>query len=148
MTSSGFRIARNTYQQLRLELAGDVDEEIALSCERETRTQLTLATAGSLRVLWDLTGVRSYSLEARVVIVRLQRFLTTKAVRTAYVAADATPRSLALWAARMGSDARACIAADHDSAEAWLAGRSDPNTLVRPIASVRAAAQNKTSASG
>jgi hypothetical protein len=147
MTSSGFRIARNTYQQLRLELAGDVDEEIALSCERETRTQLTLATAGSLRVLWDLTCVRSYTLEARVVIVRLQRFLTTKAARTAYVAADATPRSLALWAARMGSDERACIAGDQDSADAWLAGRGDPNTLVRSIASVRAAA-NKNTANG
>ena len=148
MTSSGFRIARNTYQQLRLELAGDVDEEIALSCERETRAQLALANAGSLRVLWDLTGVKSYSLEARVVIVRLQRFLNTKAVRIAYIAADATPRSLALWAARMGGDERACVAADRDSAEMWINGRSDPNTLVRPIASFRGEAANKNSARG
>src|ERR1700742_1367078 len=107
MTNSGFRISRNAHQKLRVELSGDIDEEVALGCEREARTQLALAGAGTLRVLWDLSGVRGYSLEARVVIVRLQRFLTTKAVRTAYVAEEATPRSLALWAARMGNDARA-----------------------------------------
>jgi hypothetical protein len=123
MTSPGFRVSRTAVQRLTIELLGVLDEETALRCERETRTDLAAAADGSLRVLWDLSTVTSYSLEARGVIVRLQRFLAQKAQRTAYVAPDATPRSLALWAARMGNEAGACIAADQAGAEAWLSGQ-------------------------
>jgi hypothetical protein len=149
MTNSGFRVYRNALKRLTVEMAGAIDEDLAMRCEREARAQLALAADGSLRVLWDLSAVESYSFEARVVIVRLQRFLSTKGDRTAYVAVAATPRSLALWTARMGNDdARACIAADHESAEAWLAGGSEPNTLIRPIVSVRPPAPDKNSATG
>jgi hypothetical protein len=150
MTNSGFRVSRSAIDQFTVELAGTLDEETALAYERETRVQLALVVDSSLRVLWDLSAVEGYSLEARMVLVRLQRFLTIKAERTAYVAAEATPRSLALWAARMGNDARACIAADHESAAAWLTGRGDPTTLVRQVAGLRAGAidLDKTRATG
>lgn len=120
MTSPGFRLYRNASRRLTIELAGEIDESTALYCERETRADLALVADASLRVVWDLSAVTGYSLDARVVLVRLQQFLTIKAERTAYVAAEATARSLALWAARMGDEARACIAADRDAAEAWL----------------------------
>ena len=120
MTSPGFRLYRNASRRLTIELAGEIDEPTALYCERETRADLALVADSSLRVVWDLSGVTGYSLDARVVLVRLQQFLTVKAERTAYVAAEATARSLALWAARMGDEARACIAADREAAEAWL----------------------------
>jgi len=148
MTNPGFRVYRNALKRLTVEMAGAIDEDLAMRCEREARAQLALAAERSLRVLWNLSAVESYSFEARVVIVRLQRFLSTKADRTAYVAVAATPRSLALWAARMGNDARACIAADHESAEAWLAGGIEPNTLIRPVASIRPPAPDKNSATG
>jgi hypothetical protein len=149
MTNPGFRVYRYALERLLVEMAGAIDEELAMRCEREARAQLALAAPASLRVLWDLSAVDSYSFEARVVIVRLQRFLSTKADRTAYVAVAATPRSLALWAARMGNDARACIAADFASAEAWLTdGSEEPNTLIRTVASVRPPVPGKNSAAG
>ncbi|HEX4352232.1 MAG TPA: hypothetical protein VHZ95_04945 [Polyangiales bacterium] len=146
MTNPGFRASRPAIDRFTIALVGTIDEETAMRCERETRMQLSLVQESSLHVLWDLSAVQGYSFEARVVIVRLQRFLTKKADRTVYLASEPTPRSLALWAARMGNDARACIAADHESAEAWLSGRGEPNTLVRPIANVRTAVAGKTSA--
>jgi hypothetical protein len=148
MTNLGFRVSRTALDRFTVELAGTIDEEIALTCERETRVQLALVADASLLVLWDLSAVVGYSLEARMVIVRLQRYLTTKADRTAYIAAEPTPRSLALWAARMGNDSRACIAADHDSARAWLAGRADPSTQVRQVAGARPDVTGKNSAAG
>jgi hypothetical protein len=120
MTTPGFRLYRNASQRLTIELAGEIDEDTALYCERETRADLALVPDASLRVVWDLTGVTGYSLDARLVLVRLQQFLAIKADRTAYVAVEPTARSLALWAARMGDQARACIAADREAAEAWL----------------------------
>jgi hypothetical protein len=98
---------------------------VALHCERETRADLMLVVRPSLRVLWDLSTLESYSLEARVVVVRLQQFLSTKALRTAYVANTPSARSLALWAARMGDQSAACIAADQSGAEAWLRDQDD-----------------------
>jgi hypothetical protein len=148
MTNASFKICRNAYRQLKVELVGAIDEEIALCCERETRAQLSLVAEGSLQVLWDLSALTSYSFEARLVVVRLQRFLTTKAERTAYLAFAPAPRSLALWAARMGNDSHACIAADHESAEAWLSGHSESSTLVRPITAVRSERRRKASAAG
>jgi hypothetical protein len=148
MTNLGFRVSRTAVDRFTVELAGTIDEEIALACERETRVQLALVADASLLVLWDLSAVIGYSLEARMVIVRLQRYLTAKADRTAYIAGEAAARSLALWAARMGNDSRACIAADHASARAWLAGRADPSTQVRQVAGTRADEAEKNSAAG
>ncbi|HEY2734320.1 MAG TPA: hypothetical protein VGI70_10070, partial [Polyangiales bacterium] len=82
MTNPGFRVTRPAVDRFTIALAGTIDEDTALRCERETRMQLSLVAESSLHVLWDLSAVRGYSFEARVVIVRLQRFLTKKADRT------------------------------------------------------------------
>jgi hypothetical protein len=120
MTRAGIRLYRNASRRLSIELAGDLDENTALYCERETRADLALVASDSLLVLWDLSAVTSYSFEARSVLARLQQFLASKAQRTAYVAGNPATRSLALWAAHMGEQTAACIAADRTSAEAWL----------------------------
>ena len=133
MANASFQLFRSASHSLTLRLSGDLDEAVALHCERETRTDLMLVVRPSLRVLWDLSALQSYSLESRVVVVRLQQFLSTKALRTAYVANTAAARSLALWAARMGGQPTACIAADQSGADAWL--RDQDESAVRIVLS-------------
>jgi hypothetical protein len=125
MANSSFQLFRSASHTLTLQLSGDLDEAVALHCERETRADLTLVVRPSLRVLWDLSALSSYSLESRVVVVRVQQFLSTKALRTAYVANTPAARSLALWAARMGGQSAACIAADQSGAHGWLRDQDD-----------------------
>jgi hypothetical protein len=140
MANARFQLFRSAAQALTLQLSGDLDESVALHCERETRADLTLVAQPSLRVLWDLRALESYSLESRVVVVRLQQFLSTKALRTAYVANTPAARSLALWAARMGDQSAACIAADLGGAEAWLLDQDDSAVrivLARPLRPLR-----------
>ena len=135
MTRAAFRLHRSAARRLTIELVGDLDERLALDCECEVRVDLALVAAGSLRVLWDLRAVTGYTLEARVVLARLQQFLVLKAQRTAYVAAGPATRSLALWAARMGQQLEACIAAERAAAEAWLdAAPPLPSAAPRPLA--------------
>ena len=128
MASGQYQVHRNTASQLTLLLSGAIDEETVLGCERETRMRLAVAEGGSLQILWDFRGVESYSFEARIVLVRLQRFLALKAACTVYVAAELAARSLALWAAHMGGHGRMCITADVKGAQSWLAGESEPTT--------------------
>lgn len=128
MASGHFQVQRCTATQLTLLLSGVIDEETVLGCEREMRARVALAERGSLQILWDLCGVVSYSFEARIVLVRMQRFLAVKASCTVYVADELPARSLALWAAHMGGHGRMCITADLAGAHAWLAGESEPTT--------------------
>jgi hypothetical protein len=121
MTNAGVRLYHDASHRLTIELGGELDEPLALYCECEVRVDLAQAASRSLCVLWDLSAVTGYSLEARLVLARLQQFLAGKALCTAYVAPAAATRSLALWAARMGEQVDACIAADRPAAEAWLA---------------------------
>lgn len=128
MASGYFQVQRSLASQLNLRLGGDIDEETVLRCERETRMRVALVADSSLQILWDLSDVASYTFEARVVLVRLQRFLAVKAARTVYVAAELAARSLALWSAHMGGFGRMCIAEDVPSAHAWLSGDAEPAT--------------------
>ena len=131
MANARFQLYRSASHALTLHLSGDLDETVALHCERDTRADLMLVVRPSLHVLWDLSALSGYSLESRVVVVRLQQFLSTKALRTAYVANTPAARSLALWAARMGGQSAACIAADQCGADAWL--RNQDESAVRIV---------------
>jgi hypothetical protein len=133
MASGQFQVTRSTASRLTLRLTGVIDEETVLGCERETRARTAVAEAGSLQILWDLRGVEGYSFEARIVLVRLQRFLAARAQSTVYVADALAARSLALWSAHMGGHGEMCITADVPSALAWLAGDSDSNTTGRHL---------------
>jgi len=141
MASGHFQIERCNATQLDLRLSGAIDEETVLGCEREARVGSTLAERASLHILWDLREVASYTFDARIVLVRLQRYLAPKAARTVYVAAEAAARSLALWAAHMGGEGRMCITAELGPARAWLARESEPMTGRYLIEGVRATAR-------
>jgi hypothetical protein len=128
MASGHFQVQRCHATQLNLRLSGEIDEETVLGCEREARMRIALASAGSLQILWDLREVESYTFDARIVLVRLQRFLALKASRTVYVAAELSARSLALWAAHMAGQGRICITAEIGAGRAWLSGETEPRT--------------------
>jgi len=128
MASGHFQVQRCLANQLNLRLSGEIDEETVLGCEREARMRIALVEAGSLQILWDLRDVESYTFDARIVLVRLQRFLALKASRTVYVAAELAARSLATWAAHMAGQGRICIVAELPAARAWLSGNAEPRT--------------------
>lgn len=138
MPICSFQLGRTLLDELAIELSGTLDENTALLCEREVRTQLNLARNSSLRVLWDLRELGGYSLDARDVLVRLQCFLADKASRTVYVAERAEPRSLALWVVRMANHRDAHIAPNLDLARAWLRGREDDTEITaRPLSALQ-----------
>jgi hypothetical protein len=143
MASGYFQVERCLASQLNLRLGGDIDEETVLRCERETRMRVALVADSSLQILWDLREVASYTFEARIVLVRLQRFLAVKAARTVYVAAELAARSLALWSAHMGGFGRMCIATDVPSANAWLSGDVEPTTARYFVSSAGIIAREK-----
>jgi hypothetical protein len=128
MASGHFQVQRCHENQLNLRLTGEIDEETVLGCEREARMRIALVEAGSLQILWDLRDVESYTFDARIVLVRLQRFLALKASRTVYVAADLAARSLATWAAHMAGQGRICITSELTAARTWLSGDAEPRT--------------------
>ena len=128
MASGHFTVQRCHANQLNLRLSGEIDEETVLGCEREARMRIALVEGGSLQILWDLRDVESYTFDARIVLVRLQRFLARKASRTVYVAAELPARSLATWAAHMAGQGRICITAELTAARAWLTGDAEPRT--------------------
>lgn len=137
MPTPPFTVSRVQPEEICIALHGALDEETALACEREVRTQLSLSKDGSLHVLWDLHELTSYTLDARAVLVRLQKFLASKASRTVYVAERPEPRSLALWAVHMAGHWHAHLSVDVETARAWLRGRDDTETKVKQLASVR-----------
>lgn len=130
MTDARFQLFRSATKTLTIALSGELDESTALLCERETRADLALVEHPSLHVLWDLRALSGYSLEARGVVVRLQEYLSAKAVRTAYLAQGPVARSLAVWSARMGKQPAACIAADRAAADAWLRGDGESSVRI------------------
>ncbi len=137
LTVASFQIERCSPDELEIVLAGRLEEEVLLGCERELRTQLRLAKPASLRVLIDLRSMDGYTLDARTVLVRVQRFIAEKACRVVFVVDRPEPRSLALWAVHMAGPWNAQMASDAHDARAFLRGRSDPPTGVRPLASTR-----------
>jgi hypothetical protein len=137
MSTAAFHIERSHTDEVGVLLSGCLDESVLLSCERELRMQLGLAKSASLRVLIDLRGVTGYTLDARTVLVRMQRFIAVKASRVIFVVDRPEPRALALWAVHMAGPWDARMAADPSDARAFLRGRSDPPTGVRPLASTR-----------
>ena len=128
MASGHFQVQRCLATQLNLRLSGEIDEETVLGCEREARMRIALVQRGSLQILWDLRDVESYTFDARIVLVRLQRFLALKAARTVYVASELASRSLATWAAHMAGQGRICITSELSAARAWLSGDGEPRT--------------------
>jgi hypothetical protein len=134
-----FEILRRAADRLEVELAGELGERTLVQCEAEIRTQLSVIKSGGVKVLVDLVAVKGYSLEARDVLVTLQRFLGSKASQTAFIADSPSSRSLALWLAHMTQGQVIKSFGRREDALAWLAGSVGPVTGVRPVHRAREA---------
>jgi hypothetical protein len=137
MTDGHFGICRRASDRFEVELKGELSERTLLACEAEVRAQLSVTKAGGLKVLIDLVGVEGYSLEARAVLVALQRFLGGKASQTAFISDSAMGRSLALWVAHMTEGQVIKSFRRCEDASAWLAGSVGPTTGIRPVLRAR-----------
>jgi len=124
MASGRYVVTRRATDWLEVNLEGNIDPHVALSCEREVRAQIALAPLG-LRAVVSLSGVTGYQLEAREQLVSLQRCIGAKASQTAYVTDSAPGRALALWVIHtaQGQTIRAFVRAA-EAAE-WLGVASD-----------------------
>lgn len=147
MALGRYAVVRRATDCLEVTLEGDIDPQIALSCEREVRAQIALAPS-TLRAIVSLSGVTGYQLEAREQLVSLQRCIGAKAAQTAYLAESAPGRALALWVIHTAqgqvvrSFSRAAEAAD------WL-GISDPTQSgVREVKNTRRINSKRKSANG
>jgi hypothetical protein len=147
MAIGRYAVVRRATDCLEVTLEGDLDPQIALSCEREVRAQIALAPS-TLRAIVSLSGVTGYQLEAREQLVSLQRCIGAKAAQTAYLAESAPGRALALWVIHTAqgqvvrSFSRLAEAAD------WL-GISDPTQSgVREVKNTRRINPKRKSANG
>jgi hypothetical protein len=137
MVAGHFRICRKAADRLEVELAGELTERVMVACDAEARTHLSVTKAGGVKVLFDLTCLTGYSLEARDALVALQRFLGGKASQTAFIASTASGRSLALWVAHMTDGQVIKSFSRLEDATTWLSGCLGPTTGVRPVPQTR-----------
>jgi ABC-type transporter Mla MlaB component len=137
MGAGHFEICRSSADRVELELSGELSESTLLDCEAELRAQLCATKAGGIKVVVDLRRVKGYSLEARMLLVALQRFLGDKASQTAFIAASAAGRSLALWVAHMTEGQVLKSFGRREDAADWLCGSVGPKTGVRPVLRAR-----------
>lgn len=125
-------IRRVSHERLELQVAGSLDEVSALEWERELRTQLRHCEAQSLEILVSLDAMTDYSLQGREVLVRIQAFLGTKAVSTAYVADTPERRALALWVRHHVTDSPVAVHPTRELALRFLDGEHDAISALRP----------------
>lgn len=136
MALGRYAVVRRATDWLEVTLEGDIDPQIALSCEREVRTQITLAPS-TLRAIVSLSGVTGYQLEAREQLVSLQRCIGAKASQTAYVAESAPGRALALWVIHTAQGQVVRSFARATEATAWLGFGDVAQSGVREVKSTR-----------
>jgi hypothetical protein len=124
MAPGRYAVTRRATDWLEVTFEGDIDPQVALSCEREVRAQIALAPQG-LRAVVSLSGVTGYQLEAREQLVSLQRCIGAKASQTAYVAESAPGRALALWVIHTAQGQTVRSFARAAEAAEWLGPAAD-----------------------
>ena len=137
MGAGRFAIVRRATDHLDIELAGELSDRVLITCDAEVCAQLSAAKPGVVRVLIDLVAVEAYSIEARDALVSLQKHLAGKASQTAFVAATAVSRGLALWVAHVSQGQVIMSFSRRGDAESWLLGSTGPTTGIRPVARAR-----------
>lgn len=115
-----YLISRNDSHRIDVYLNGSLERDVLVELETELRVQLASAPSGRLHVCVDLRRVDEYSLEARDVLIRLQRYVAGRAAGTVYFASGPAMRALALWAIRMSGDKNAHAVAGPREADPWL----------------------------
>jgi hypothetical protein len=139
MALFGYSFARPFLDRFEIRLTGELDEAAMLQVETELGIRLAHAPMRQLHVIFDLRCVDDYSLQARDVFVRIQKFVASRARRTAYVADRPNLRALALWAVRISKDSSAQVVVSMPDAEAWLGQPSTGGVPTDPTPSDRVA---------
>lgn len=83
---------------------------------------LTSVTARKVELLFDLSEVRSFDVDARKQLVELQKAIASSVSRTVYLAIRPHIRGLALWIIHCAGDQNACVVMSPEEAESWLKG--------------------------
>lgn len=115
-----YLISRSDSHRIDVHLDGSLERDVLMELETELRVHLASAPAGRLQVCIDLRRVDEYSLEARDVLIRIQRYVAGRAAATLYFASGPAMRALALWAIRMSGDRNAHAVAGPHQADPWL----------------------------
>lgn len=117
---SGAYQVKKTANEVLIELAGSLDEQLAATVEQEVlRTVETLPT-GQYSVIFQTGKLSDCSMGARPVLVRLQQALSNRARRTAYLDDRPRFRGLALWVVHVAEDRNAKAVATLEQLRQWL----------------------------
>jgi hypothetical protein len=99
---------------------GPIDEQAASALEKAVAEAIGTLEKGTFNVVFNLRGVTDVSLDARPVLVKVQKLLATKAKRTAYYDDRPTFRGLALWIAHLAGDPNTKALGSFEQVQKWL----------------------------
>jgi hypothetical protein len=102
-------------------LSGHLDGAGAEALSREVRLQLDRRSARGGVILFDLHGVTDSDLAARPVLVELQKFIATRARRTAWMDDRPFMKGMALWIVHFSGDQTAKVVETLEQAKTWFA---------------------------
>lgn len=85
---------------------------------------LTTVATRQVELLFDLSEVRSFDVDARKQLVELQKMISPSVSRTVYFAIRPHIRGLALWIIHCAGDQNASVVMSTEEAESWLKGTS------------------------
>jgi hypothetical protein len=120
MTPTPYEISLAARDRMVVRVRGTLEHDTALSLERAL-TEQTAGLTGQACVLFDLTAFEECVLSARSVLVRLQKLISSRVRRTAFVADRPKARGLALWVMHLADDSNAKAVPNMAMAEAWFA---------------------------
>lgn len=129
--SANFNIRQVSPEEVRVELFGHLDARSAELLETDLAAAIGKLPAGSFGIHINTIGMTDCSMDARPVLVKLQKRLAAAARRTVYVDDRARFRGLALWVMHLAEDPNAKAVATIEQARQWLAGTSDRLTDVQ-----------------
>lgn len=124
MAQDAFQVHPLEGDRLRIELRGDLTQEVAEALEATVQDTLRSLAAGAFDVIVDMRGLETSSVFARSVLVRVQKRIAAKARRTAYLADRARFRGLALWVIHLAEDDNAKSVMNEKGVEDWFRSSS------------------------
>lgn len=107
-------------EELRIELFGQLDAKTAADLDRDVRAAAEKLPPRSFSVVFSLVGITECTMDARHVLVGLQRAIAPRAKRTAYLDDRPRFRGLALWVMHLAEDPNAKAVATPEQVRQWL----------------------------
>lgn len=123
--ATSYTIKLHGGNQLRVELFGMLDEPSAVLLEGALSREVSKFASGSFSVLFVLAGMSDCTMQARMVLARIQGVLAKKARRTVYLDDRPRFRGMALWVMHLAGDGNAKAVSSPEQARQWLAGTVD-----------------------